>query len=105
MYWYDSSGFVYFLGLVHEDLQAFLENNVPKSSKKQKVSLGVADSKIGAAITEDLQIQCSQTGVVPEVIRGIRNCPNYSYVCCDVDSAVKNFREYTFMVSCACSRT
>lgn len=68
---------IFSLGLVHEDLQAFLETNVPKSSKKQKVTLGVADAKIGAAITEDLQIQCSQTGVVPEVIRG-----NNKHICC-----------------------
>ncbi|VDI25775.1 nucleolar protein 56, partial [Mytilus galloprovincialis] len=56
-------------GLVHEDLQIFLESNVPKSSKKQKISLGVADAKIGAAITEELKIQCSQTGAAPEIIR------------------------------------
>ncbi|XP_052100396.1 nucleolar protein 56-like [Mytilus californianus] len=59
-------------GLVHEDLQIFLESNVPKSSKKQKIILGVADAKIGAAITEELKIQCSQTGAAPEIIRGIR---------------------------------
>ena len=57
--------------MVHEDLQIFLENNVPKSSKKQKVTVGVADAKIGAAITDELQIQCSQTGAVPEIIRGL----------------------------------
>ncbi|CAG2236900.1 NOP56 [Mytilus edulis] len=59
-------------GLVHEDLQIFLESNVPKASKKQKITLGVADAKIGAAITEELKIQCSQTGAAPEIIRGIR---------------------------------
>lgn len=59
-------------GLLHEDLQTFLENNVPKSSKKQKVLLGVADPKIGAAVSDELKIQCSQTGVAPEIIRGIR---------------------------------
>jgi nucleolar protein 56 len=51
-------------------LQTFLENNVPKSSKKQKVLLGVADPKIGAAVSDELKIQCSQTGVAPEIIRG-----------------------------------
>jgi nucleolar protein 56 len=35
-------------------LQTFLENNVPKSSKKQKVLLGVADPKIGAAVSDEI---------------------------------------------------
>ncbi|KAK3094708.1 hypothetical protein FSP39_005296 [Pinctada imbricata] len=59
-------------GVVHEDLRLFLETNVPKSGKKQKVTLGVADSKIGSVIPEELGIKCSHIGVVPEVIRGIR---------------------------------
>ena len=48
----------------------FLETNVPKSSKKLKVLLGVSDPRIGAAITEELQIQCVHTGAVPELLRG-----------------------------------
>ncbi|XP_022344896.1 nucleolar protein 56-like [Crassostrea virginica] len=59
-------------GLLHDDLQVFLESNVPKGGKKEKVVLGVSDAKIGAAITEELGIKCSHIGVVPEVIRGIR---------------------------------
>jgi len=57
-------------GVVHEDLRLFVETNVPKSSKKQKVVLGVGDSKIGASLNEDLGVSCQHTGVVPEVIRG-----------------------------------
>jgi hypothetical protein len=38
-------------------LQTFLENNVPKYSKKQKVSLGGADPKIGATVSDELKIQ------------------------------------------------
>lgn len=59
-------------GILHEDLQLFLQTHVPKTSKKHIVSLGVADSKIGAAIQEGLGIACQHTGVVSELIRGIR---------------------------------
>jgi hypothetical protein len=48
----------------------FIETNVPKSSKKQKVVLGVADPKIGSSIVEELKVQCQHTGVIPEIIRG-----------------------------------
>lgn len=57
-------------GLVPEELQHFLDITVPKSKKKNKITLGVADSKLGAAITEALGIQCSHIGAVPEIIRG-----------------------------------
>jgi len=59
-------------GVLHEDLRLFLETNVPKSSKKQKSLLGIGDSKIGAALMEELAIPTQHTGVVPEIIRGIR---------------------------------
>lgn len=57
-------------GVIHEDLRLFIETNVPQSTKKQKVVLGVADSKIGAAVIEEMGVSCQHTGVVPEVIRG-----------------------------------
>ncbi|XP_046576907.1 nucleolar protein 56-like [Haliotis rubra] len=59
-------------GLLHEDLRLFLETNVPKAGKKEKITVGVGDAKIGAAISEELSISCSHIGVVPEIIRGIR---------------------------------
>nr|KAG5700618.1 hypothetical protein BaRGS_015448 [Batillaria attramentaria] len=59
-------------GVLHEDLKLFLETNLPKSSKKLKVVLGVGDAKIGAAINEELKINCLSTGVIPELLRGIR---------------------------------
>lgn len=59
-------------GVVPEDLQLFLDTNVPKASKKEKVVLGVADPKLGASITEALGIKCDHTGAMPEIIRGIR---------------------------------
>lgn len=59
-------------GVVHDDLQTFLETNVPKSTKQSKVILGVGDAKLGMAIQESMAISCQHTGVVPEVIRGVR---------------------------------
>lgn len=75
-------------GLLHDDLQVFLESNVPKGGKKDKVVVGVSDAKIGAAITEELGIKCSHIGVVPEVIRGIRlHFPNMVKGLTEVSSA------------------
>ena len=59
-------------GIIHEDLQAFLETNLPQNVKKSKVSLGVCDGKIGSAIQEALGYSCQFTDVVPEILRGIR---------------------------------
>ncbi|KAI1285982.1 Nucleolar protein 56 [Halotydeus destructor] len=59
-------------GILHEDLALFLETNVPKSKKKDKVILGISDPKIGSAIQDNLSFTCQHTGVVPEVLRGIR---------------------------------
>lgn len=59
-------------GVVPSDLQLFLDSTVPKASKKEKVVLGIAEPKLGASITEALGIKCDHTGVVPEIIRGIR---------------------------------
>ncbi|XP_064630652.1 nucleolar protein 56-like [Lineus longissimus] len=59
-------------GLLHEDLRLFLETNMPKPGKKSKSILGVADSKIGSSIQEEMGITCQFTGVVPEIVRGIR---------------------------------
>jgi nucleolar protein 56 len=61
-------------GLVHDDLKLFLDTNLPKPSGKKdnKLQLGVADSKISAAINEALNVTCTHVGAVPEVIRGIR---------------------------------
>lgn len=59
-------------GNLHPDLELFLETNLPKSSKKFKIILGVADPKVGSAIQEKLGITCQHTGAVPEIIRNIR---------------------------------
>lgn len=59
-----------FTGILAEELQLFLERNLPKPTKKEPVTLGVSDHKLGAAITEALGINCTHIGVVPEIIRG-----------------------------------
>ncbi|XP_053696018.1 nucleolar protein 56 [Sabethes cyaneus] len=60
-------------GLVPDDLLSFLDSVLPKASKKNKFTLGVADPKLGAALAEALKIQCSHIGAVPEILRGIRH--------------------------------
>ncbi|XP_061919473.1 nucleolar protein 56 [Entelurus aequoreus] len=58
-------------GIVHEDLKLFLETNLPHSGKKKAV-LGVGDAKIGAALQEEFGVSIQTSGVVAELIRGIR---------------------------------
>ena len=60
----------HFLGILHDDLKLFLQSNV-KSGKKDKVTLGVSDSKLGASINEELGFSCQHTGIVIEIIRGM----------------------------------
>jgi len=55
-------------GIVSDDLKLFLETNMPKKG----AVLGVGDSKLSASINDACGIKCSHVGVVPEVIRGIR---------------------------------
>ncbi|CAL4141894.1 unnamed protein product [Meganyctiphanes norvegica] len=59
-------------GILTDDLQAFLETNLPKTTKKGQIQLGVADPKLGAAINEALDMSITHIGVVPEILRGIR---------------------------------
>ncbi|XP_058452057.1 nucleolar protein 56 [Malaya genurostris] len=60
-------------GIVPEDLSGFLDSVLPKASKSNKFTLGVADPKLGAALAETLNIQCSHIGAVPEILRGVRH--------------------------------
>lgn len=60
-------------GILPDDLKIFLDSSIPKSSKKSRVLLGVSDPKLGASITEALNIKCDHTGAIPEIIRGIRH--------------------------------
>jgi len=57
-------------GLCSDQLKFFLEANMPK--KLKKVTLGVLDPKLGAAVSEAIGVKVSHIGVVPEIVRGIR---------------------------------
>lgn len=59
-------------GVMHEDLQLFLETTLPAAGKKSKPILGVSEAKIGTAIAVAFDIECVITGVIPELTRGIR---------------------------------
>ncbi|CAF0955898.1 unnamed protein product [Adineta steineri] len=59
-------------GVVHDDLRTFLDTNLPKEKKRAKMILGVADTRIGSTINELFSITCQHTGVVPELLRGLR---------------------------------
>lgn len=56
------------------ELQNFLELNLPKvkAGKKPKMSLGVAEPKLGSAILEATHIPCQSNDYVNEFLRGIR---------------------------------
>ncbi|XP_041985167.1 nucleolar protein 56 [Aricia agestis] len=60
-------------GIIPDDLNLFLDGALPKRKKRSKCTLGVSDPKLGAAISEALEIPCSHTGAVPEILRGIRH--------------------------------
>ncbi|XP_027764701.1 nucleolar protein 56 [Empidonax traillii] len=57
-------------GVLHEDLRLLLDTALPP--KRKKVVLGVGDAKMGAAVQEELGVQCQTGGVVAELMRGIR---------------------------------
>jgi len=57
-------------GLCTDQLKFFLQANMPKKAKK--VTMGVLDPKLGAAISEAIGVKVSHVGVVPEILRGIR---------------------------------
>ena len=60
-----------FLGKMSNDLQLFLENNIPRTKKsKQSVVLGVEDPDFALVISEKLGIKCLSSGLVIEIIRG-----------------------------------
>jgi nucleolar protein 56 len=64
------------LGVLSEDLNLFLETNLPKPEKKGKKDsfvLGVSEPKLGASISEILGVTCQHAGVIPEIVRGIRS--------------------------------
>ncbi|VDK67486.1 unnamed protein product [Litomosoides sigmodontis] len=59
-------------GQLHPDLLNFLEANLPRR-KKKVVTLAVGDSRLASTISEQITgVKCQISGVVPELIRGIR---------------------------------
>ncbi|KAI8823061.1 uncharacterized protein EV422DRAFT_389925 [Fimicolochytrium jonesii] len=59
-------------GVVNPSLKAFLEMNLPKAGKKQKVQLGVSESNLGGGIKAELGYDCLHNDTVRELLRGIR---------------------------------
>lgn len=58
--------------IVNSSLKSFLEMNVPKSSKKSSLCLGVSDKTLAGAIKQDTGIECASDENILELIRGIR---------------------------------
>lgn len=65
-------------GILPEQLRIFLDSCIPKSTERHVVILGVADSKLGASITEALNIKCDHVNAIPTIIRGIKD--HYRYL-------------------------
>ncbi|EQC30484.1 hypothetical protein SDRG_11801 [Saprolegnia diclina VS20] len=59
-------------GLVTDDLKAFLEMNLPSSSKKAKYTLGLTDKGLAQSLTDALKIPCNTNETSLEVLRGVR---------------------------------
>lgn len=60
-------------GELSTDLQLFLENNIPRTKKsKQAIVLGVQEPGLASEISDKLNINCNTSGVVKEIIRGLR---------------------------------
>jgi RNA processing factor Prp31 len=62
------------LGILGNDLKEFLTLNLPqqKNEKKTTYQVGVAETKIGAAIQEQFKILCVCDNQTEEIFRGIR---------------------------------
>ncbi|KAI9096083.1 nucleolar protein 56-like protein [Phlyctochytrium arcticum] len=59
-------------GICNPSLKAFLEMNMPKSSKKSKAQLGVSEPNLGGSIKAELGLDCIYDDLVRELIRGVR---------------------------------
>jgi nucleolar protein 56 len=63
---------IFSLAVVNPSLKAFLEMNLPKPSKKNKVELGVSEKNFAGAIKAEMGYDCSSDEMVQELVRGIR---------------------------------
>ncbi|OZJ04580.1 hypothetical protein BZG36_02775 [Bifiguratus adelaidae] len=59
-------------GIVNDHLKAFLEMNLPKPSKKNKVVLGIGEKNLAGAIKAECGYDCDSDMMTLELIRGIR---------------------------------
>ncbi|PRT53111.1 Nucleolar protein 56 [Wickerhamiella sorbophila] len=60
-------------GIVNEYLKSFLELNLPKASKKSKVSLGISDKNLGQSIKDSFPyVDTVSNEGIQDLIRGIR---------------------------------
>ncbi|EPX74338.1 U3 snoRNP protein Nop56 [Schizosaccharomyces octosporus yFS286] len=60
-------------GVMNEYLKGFLELNLPKASKKKKISLGVQDKNLASSIKGELEgIECDTSDLAQDLLRGIR---------------------------------
>lgn len=60
------------IGIVNPSLKAFLEMNLPKAGKKNKIQLGVSERNLAGAIKGEIGVDCTTDELVQELIRGIR---------------------------------
>ena len=58
-------------GIIHDDLREFLEANV-SAKKRSKTIIGIEDSRLAGVVQEQLGMSCQSTGVVLELLRGVR---------------------------------
>ncbi|KAL2312074.1 U3 snoRNP protein Nop56 [Schizosaccharomyces pombe] len=60
-------------GVLNDFLKNFLELNLPKASKKKKVSLGVQDKNLATSIKSEIDaIECDTSELTQDLLRGIR---------------------------------
>ncbi|KAK9458018.1 hypothetical protein V1511DRAFT_491492 [Dipodascopsis uninucleata] len=60
-------------GTVTEHLKTLLEMNLPKKSKKKKITLGVSDRNLATGIKEAFPaIECDTSEIVQDLLRGLR---------------------------------
>lgn len=59
-------------GTITDELKQFLEQNLPKVSKKAPHALAVQDNKLAGKISEELKVTCKINDVISELFRGIR---------------------------------
>ncbi|BFZ59114.1 Nucleolar protein 56 [Saitoella coloradoensis] len=60
-------------GIVNDHLKAFLETNLPKPGKKNKVIIGVTDKNLAGGLKEAIPgLECDNSEVSLDLLRGIR---------------------------------